>query len=241
MRHLVHSVVFALAGLLSVSAQAALVNTGPNVWHDTVTNQEWLNLGLTTSEAMGLTDPSYDSQFPENQTTVGELLAAVSNSNYVTAQGFSIATTSEVAALYTNSMGVYGGAVPFAADIWQLGETSAGLDYPVFDPSSAIVTADQTGLHYSDVGADLRSSYVGRDYIAPFGEPLGVYGDGWSVADAAVGADWIVSADDGCSNCGGYSERGVYLVRSVVPVPPAIWLFGSALAGLGWMRRKKSV
>jgi hypothetical protein len=28
---------------------------------------------------------------------------------------------------------------------------------------------------------------------------------------------------------------------SVVPVPAAVWLFGSALAGLGWMRRKQTV
>ena len=28
---------------------------------------------------------------------------------------------------------------------------------------------------------------------------------------------------------------------SAVPVPAAVWLFGSALAGLGWMRRKQSV
>ena len=28
---------------------------------------------------------------------------------------------------------------------------------------------------------------------------------------------------------------------SKVPVPAAVWLFGSALAGLGWMRRKKTV
>ena len=28
---------------------------------------------------------------------------------------------------------------------------------------------------------------------------------------------------------------------SVIPVPAAVWLFGSALAGLGWMRRRKSV
>ncbi len=27
----------------------------------------------------------------------------------------------------------------------------------------------------------------------------------------------------------------------VVPVPAAVWLFGSALAGLGWMRRKQTV
>jgi hypothetical protein len=28
---------------------------------------------------------------------------------------------------------------------------------------------------------------------------------------------------------------------SAVPIPAAVWLFGSALAGLGWLRRKQSV
>jgi hypothetical protein len=28
---------------------------------------------------------------------------------------------------------------------------------------------------------------------------------------------------------------------SVVPLPAAVWLFGSALAGLGWIRRKQTV
>ncbi|MCP3907923.1 MAG: VPLPA-CTERM sorting domain-containing protein [Gammaproteobacteria bacterium] len=27
---------------------------------------------------------------------------------------------------------------------------------------------------------------------------------------------------------------------SAVPVPAAVWLFGSALAGLGWLRRKQT-
>lgn len=41
-------------------------------------------------------------------------------------------------------------------------------------------------------------------------------------------------------------ERGsfVYLDNiqvNVVPIPPAIWLFGSALAGLGWLKRKQAV
>ena len=29
------------------------------------------------------------------------------------------------------------------------------------------------------------------------------------------------------------------IINQVVPVPPAIWLFGSALAGLGWLRRRR--
>jgi len=31
------------------------------------------------------------------------------------------------------------------------------------------------------------------------------------------------------------------LQASAVPIPAAVWLFGSALAGLGWMRRKQTV
>jgi hypothetical protein len=31
------------------------------------------------------------------------------------------------------------------------------------------------------------------------------------------------------------------IVVSAVPVPAAVWLFGSALAGLGWLRRKQTV
>jgi len=34
---------------------------------------------------------------------------------------------------------------------------------------------------------------------------------------------------------------GYITASSVVPVPAAAWLFGSALAGLGWLRRKQTV
>jgi hypothetical protein len=38
-------------------------------------------------------------------------------------------------------------------------------------------------------------------------------------------------------NYSGLSE--VQFKGSIVPIPAAVWLFGSALAGLGWMRRNK--
>ncbi len=42
------------------------------------------------------------------------------------------------------------------------------------------------------------------------------------------------------------SEAGSYVYLdnisvNVVPIPPAVWLLGSALAGLGWLRRKHTV
>ena len=44
---------------------------------------------------------------------------------------------------------------------------------------------------------------------------------------------------DGCGY--GYGENYIesgYLVGTVVPVPATVWLLGSALAGLGWLRRR---
>ena len=45
----------------------------------------------------------------------------------------------------------------------------------------------------------------------------------------------VTSWDQGGSG-GGFS----YTRTSAVPVPAAVWLFGSALGGLAWMRRRKT-
>ncbi len=44
---------------------------------------------------------------------------------------------------------------------------------------------------------------------------------------------------DNYSPSDGYSTTLNPLVISSVPIPAAVWLFGSALGGLGWMRRKR--
>jgi hypothetical protein len=62
----------------------------------------------------------------------------------------------------------------------------------------------------------------------------------------------ITLAFDHLTNEGGYRELGGFLLRgytnlqsgyligTVVPIPAAVWLFGSALAGLGWIRRRQT-
>jgi hypothetical protein len=40
---------------------------------------------------------------------------------------------------------------------------------------------------------------------------------------------------------GGYQIDNIVVGPAAVPIPAAVWLFGSALAGLGWLRRKQSV
>jgi hypothetical protein len=60
----------------------------------------------------------------------------------------------------------------------------------------------------------------------------------------------INSVDGGCSAFLGCaapdtdnfrSITGGRVIANVVPIPAAAWLFGSALAGLGWLRRKQTV
>ena len=58
---------------------------------------------------------------------------------------------------------------------------------------------------------------------------------------------WICDNSD-CSSFFGSGGTSVEFVDgaingvivSAVPIPAAVWLFGSALAGLGWMRRKQT-
>jgi hypothetical protein len=52
---------------------------------------------------------------------------------------------------------------------------------------------------------------------------------GWESSATTVGLSQASSADHDIVSG---------TVVSAVPVPAAVWLFGSALAGLGWMRRK---
>ena len=71
-------------------------------------------------------------------------------------------------------------------------------------------------------------------------------GGGAADLSAPIGTgDWlnleffIVSNYCGFAPCGEYSAGLDDITVSAVPVPAAVWLFGSALAGLGWIRRKQ--
>ncbi|MCP3908415.1 MAG: VPLPA-CTERM sorting domain-containing protein [Gammaproteobacteria bacterium] len=61
--------------------------------------------------------------------------------------------------------------------------------------------------------------------------------------ESAFGAQW-----SDLTSVGIYITSGVpqtltidNFSASIVPIPAAVWLFGSALAGLGWLRRKQTV
>jgi hypothetical protein len=81
--------------------------------------------------------------------------------------------------------------------------------------------------------------------------PLGAYGSYTGDTSGDVYDDISYSqpcsTDADCDGPSTYYFSGAAITSSagswsasVVPIPAAVWLFGSALAGLGWMRRKRT-
>jgi hypothetical protein len=48
----------------------------------------------------------------------------------------------------------------------------------------------------------------------------------------------VQNSSDVNSSFGGSVAVGI--AYNIVPIPAAVWLFGSALAGLGWIRRRQT-
>ena len=72
-----------------------------------------------------------------------------------------------------------------------------------------------------------------------------LYSEGFGWRTVSFDSAWsgISSLKLGWSVVDAYSATAAYdnIVVTAVPIPAAVWLFGSALAGLGWMRRKQTV
>jgi len=75
---------------------------------------------------------------------------------------------------------------------------------------------------------------IASPYADGFGWRTLTFGSEWTgITELELG--WSASEPEGWY--GGYDN---IVVTGVVPVPAAAWLFGSALAGLGWMRCKRA-
>jgi hypothetical protein len=85
-----------------------------------------------------------------------------------------------------------------------------------------------TLLNAEGVTGTVLSTATGAIYEVNYG---GATGNG-IVTSKGAAADW----GDSQFPTNGFHDKSTAF--SVVPVPAAVWLFGSALAGLGWMRRK---
>jgi hypothetical protein len=97
---------------------------------------------------------------------------------------------------------------------------------------------------YDAPGADERPlTVVGR--YADNSEISATYDANWGFLETInLGPGWenlaavIFSVDATDFNTGFEISGYDNIVVTAVPIPAAVWLFGSALAGLGWLRRK---
>ena len=76
-----------------------------------------------------------------------------------------------------------------------------------------------------------QAADVSNNILPRMGASNGKFVDNLTAGDYSIWLDAGVQYD--------YSINVV--VSNVVPIPAAVWLFGSALAGLGWLRRKQTV
>jgi hypothetical protein len=129
----------------------------------------------------------------------------------------------------------------------------------VLNPTTIQGNPDATGDVTSDEQVAIKQNYTGGTSIASldFSKNLATNEQGAGFADYAIFTGinpYLLGVDDvllfnvsmeGLNNGaeelfldGTYS--GADVEPPVVPIPAAVWLFGSALAGLGWMRRKQT-
>jgi hypothetical protein len=143
------------------------------------------------------------------------------------------------------------------------GEVGASWDETVLDYVSTAIFSDPWDTNAFDDSSN-ASGILDWIFVA---KSVGGAGPGFNVATmtfgviGSSGSSTTVQLDNGAFGTGwwdpfpfvpfqpvnvpvSYGSINVQVVpvpnSQVVPVPPAVWLFGSALALLGWMRRNKA-
>ncbi len=142
-----------------------------------------------------------------------------------------------------------------------LEDSGAFLGGSVF---GAIVELDSSGhpsatrLTLDNVIASVVFTPTIGDFLAPITTTLNpgtygvVFGSGlfgatgtqaltsWAtVPSASNGVIFFSSSSQDWKDLGSIAGRRIF-ISSAVPIPPAVWLFGSALGLLGWMQRKSA-
>lgn len=132
-----------------------------------------------------------------------------------------------------------GGATFTLSGLGDFSESIEYMDVWVESFSVGRVFNNQAGddvLSGSDIGRD--SVFFSRSTSIPISSLLPIISNG-VIAVRIKPSDWV----DDTSLLGNpeeYLTAAITYNYSVVPVPPAVWLFGSALGVMGWMRRTVS-
>lgn len=145
----------------------------------------------------------------------------------------------------------------WTADVWTYADIQGGAIGKFNNPSTAatLVKYSQTGWLYSQLTTLLPTDYAGHadvqeaiwKIMVPSYALVGAGASAWYTA--ATGGlhdafNWssymrVVTADPLIQNSVDVQEFLIPAASTVVPVPAAVWLLGSGLAGLGVLRRRQ--
>lgn len=145
--------------------------------------------------------------------------------------------------------------VTWTADILTFADIQAGLVGKFNNPSNPITKANysRAGWLFSQIGTLAPNDYSGQ---ADIQEAIWkIMSPSYVLVGAGAGA-WYASATDTTHDSFDWSavmrvvtpnplvqssvDVQEFLVGPVVPVPAAVWLFGSALGAMGWLRRRSA-
>jgi hypothetical protein len=203
--------------VLAIPGHAALVDNG---WHttDTVSGLNWLDLSATS-----------------NMTLSDSLIANPT---------WRLATNAEVEDLFEQLFPQYDNVNDLGFVAWNRVESFEGQFENAQNFESLFGPAQPP---FFRAGGYTYGLYYDEDNILRMLGTLNYYdGSSGNTADGeflganVYGPEFIEDYSSYLYTDSG-SAFGTFLVsKTVVPVPAAVWLLGSALAGLGWFRRKPS-
>lgn len=175
----------------------------------------------TTVNTAMTVDDAFNFYISTNDTVLGQLVG--SGSTWTQTYNFNPSLTAGV----TNYLHVVG------RDVYQVIAAFVGK-FSLSDTSFKFANGTQ---HLLTNTADWRVSATGfgNNYTAPTSQYANGSGPWGTKADIPANARWIWSPDN-CVSCTRYFSAEI----KPVPIPAAVWLFSSALAGLGLMGKARS-
>jgi hypothetical protein len=204
-----------VAVAFSMQASAAIVKAG-DIISDDATGLDWYALTPT----VGYSYQQMTANFAD------------SNSQFF---GYHYARTTDLNTSLANA-GYIGDSYDFVTDASSRAAISSL--YNMFGQTGISCCNRADGFYDDEVGSDQYR--VGLAILIPDMDGGPGYGPNeagvFRLLDDQYGV--TVSTDP---NGAVENKIGSFIVKAAVPVPAAVWLFGSALAGLGWMRRKQTV
>lgn len=152
---------------------------------------------------------------------------------------------------WADSLSIYDSVRDITWSDWRLASSDSNEDGAFIDCSSA----SELDCRDNELGYMYYQNGITSSASGPFTNMVHIAywsGSEWPdglCCEAGSGEEWAsffrfgTGADYGAAKTNALPAWAVMdgdVAASVVPVPAAVWLFGSALAGLGWLRRRQA-